>query len=321
MTPTTSPKLLSSPISAAVKEPPKPQAIKVAIADLATEFGTTVPTLWQLIRRGYLRLADKTDSCFTTTIEIPGPAAYDWLRQMFAPLRLRPYLPLFVAAELYGITVQEARMLCLQANVVFQFDPVFGEVMPLTAWRDLGQALFCARRPLSFDRQTLLETFSWMLDFAPKPRGRPDKIYAVPRSVRIEREIQRIAAMKEPERAMRAIEFFAAYRDARTVAEACARRKPTPILRGLDAKVSHIGSAIRNQLDWSAETKVRKKRERPPKKKKVLSARQRFRKTSAFRRRTPSGFYGLHPLRAAGSTGSSAAPSLPPSGESPHNPA
>ena len=247
---TTSRRLPPSPTGVVVSEPPKPPANKLALADLAADLHTTVPRLWMLIQHGYLRLADKTESCFTTTVEHPGQGALDWLRGMLAPLRMRPMLPLSVAARLLKITTQEARAFCLEANVVFQLDPVFGEVITLTGYRDLGRALFCARRPLSFDRQTFLETFSWMLDFSPHRRR-------LPRAKRIEQEIRRIAAMKEPARSIRAVEFYAAYSDARVVADACAGRNPGEQLASLDRQVRRMGKFVRSQTPWGV---LRKKR-------------------------------------------------------------
>lgn len=265
---------------------PTPPATEVAIADLATELGTAVPRLWMLIEHGYLRLAAKTDSCFTTTVERPGDSAFQWLRGMLAPLVNRPYLPLRFAAELYGITMQETRKLCLTHNIVFQLDPVFGEVITLRDYAAIGPSVYRMQNPMSFERQPLFEVFAALLD-----RVHFKKPY-VPRAPRIHEEIRRIAAMKEPDRTIRGTEFWIAYRDARTVADAIRREKTGATIEKLDRAALRMEQALLHKLPWD---KVPMKEPKVKPKLKRRTSRGR-----AFRPR-PAGSFVRFPLRAAAS--------------------
>lgn len=167
-----------------------------------------------LIDLHYLRLMVPAEYLIDCQVARPLPAAMDWLKQMLAPIHLRPLVPIDIAAELLRNTAEDIRRLCLAWNIQLVFDPAFGELLSATNFYRLFQKVFQVKEGQArYDRQILL----WMLSIAKQGSDVPTR--PLPYSRYLEREIKRIALLKEPDRSMRAIALYDAMVDANTLAE------------------------------------------------------------------------------------------------------
>lgn len=191
-------------------------ASEIRLDALAAELGVPVERLQPLLDHEYL-----SRTSLHTVIK-PQPAAMAWLRQMFLPLTMRPWLPEQMVADLLQLRVSQVRTLCLMYDVPLQDDPAFGCLMSLTAFYRLYCSLQQHRDPARFDRQAMLSFLIEQMKMH-GPRHRP--LPKLPYSKRLEAEISRISRLPEPERTFRSTALLDAYRDAKGVADVFARYK------------------------------------------------------------------------------------------------
>lgn len=190
-----------------------PQALKgtkiVPLGELANSLGVDVKRILPALEHGYLKLV----TADPPAVYEPPPAAMDWLRVMYQPLTLRPFLSSAMVGELEGITAFAVRRLCLDYNIPIYSDPVFGELMSISAYYRFHQQMHSQRDPSRFDRQGML--WAMMHTVAPDEWRRDVK---PPRfSRRIELEVRRIAALQEPARTDAALRLWTAWSDTQKV--------------------------------------------------------------------------------------------------------
>lgn len=208
----------------------------IPLADLASKLAVEPKRLLPLLEHGYLKLVTPDPP----VVLEPPPAAMDWLRVMFQPLNLRPFLASEMVAELEGVPVHHVRQLCLEYNIPIYSDPVFGEVMSVSAFYRFHKEMHNHRESSRLDRQAMLvmlmHTVSpdeWRTDINP-PRF----------SRKIEMEIRRIAALAEPARTDAALRLWTAWSETYSVARAIAAAQgkedpPTPkTMKRLEAMLS-----------------------------------------------------------------------------------
>lgn len=216
-----SPKYLTSAALnvALQRSSPVPQSEYVTVRDLAKELRLKDPEqLRPLIELQYLRLLIPAEYLADCQVARPLPAAMEWLKQMLAPIHMRPLVPIDIAAELLRTTAEDVRRLCLAWNIQLVFDPAFGELLSPTNFYRLFQKVFQVQSGKArYDRQRLL----WMIAVA-KNRSE-ERTIPLPYNGWLEREIARIARLKEPERSMRAVALYDAMVDATTI-EACIKQ-------------------------------------------------------------------------------------------------
>jgi hypothetical protein len=183
------------------------------------EHGDFSPERVKLIARlGYLKFHEGDE----TKVVLPSASAIRWLRAMLLPLPERPLFTLHEITELLASTPRRARKgsdgavrnlikkLCAAYSIPIHFDEAWGEMLSPTSFIDLLDALHGYRTPARFDRLALIE---WMRTINPKRRLR----WNLPYSKLLEGEIRRIVRLDEPERTMRAVALWEAYRDAKMI--------------------------------------------------------------------------------------------------------
>jgi hypothetical protein len=220
--PATCPASPNSPTSAAssglkqhlYRKSPVPRADYVTASDLAKELDVDVDRIQSLIDRRYLRVMLAAGTLAETVVARPAKAAMDWLRSMFVPLTLRPLIPTQDIVAALAITEDEFRYMCLVDNIPLQEDPVFGELMSVTAFYVLQQSWLKMRNPMRSDRAALMLMLGILKGALPAGRLTP-----LPFSDRIDKEISRIARMDEPDRSLRATDLWIAYNDADTLTD------------------------------------------------------------------------------------------------------
>lgn len=196
----------------------------ISLSDLAAELAVEPERLKPLLDHDYLTVSGPAH------VLKPPPAAMVWLRTMFTPIPMRPFLPSQMAADLTGCHLADLRRLCLLYNIPLQDDPVFGELMSVSAFHRFFESLHHFREPSRFDRMALL---GMLMQAVPEYLRAPK---TMPFSKRLEKEIIRISRLKEPERTERAMDLWEAYSDAKTVASsiAAAEEVDAPELNGME---------------------------------------------------------------------------------------
>lgn len=203
---------------------------------LAAELEVEPIRLFPLIERGYL----KVETVTPVTVVRPQPAAMEWLKGMFLPLPMRPFLPSAMAAELTGVTLKDFRGLCVAYNVPLQDDPAFGELMSIAAFHRFFEALHHFREPSRFDRAALL---TMLLTAMPVGKRTPKSL---PFDKRLDAEIRRIAKLLEPDKTEQALLLWESYSDAKVIADVAAQDEglePSNIL-GMDRVKTMLESSL-----------------------------------------------------------------------------
>jgi hypothetical protein len=218
-----------------LRKSPIPQSDQIPIWQLAQELDIDPERAYSLIENGYLRVI-QPEPMKDAIVARPAPAAMEWLRQMFLPLRMRPMIPTEMVALFLEMNPSDVRALCLDHNVHFIDDPVFGELLSITAFHHLHALLYRMRDPMRFDRQSLLS----MLVHIQKIKA-PDSVknhYIF--STKIEQEIKRIADLPEPERTFHATELLQCYDDAAKTADMMVKNGGGYKYRRLDNLIDNV---------------------------------------------------------------------------------
>jgi hypothetical protein len=198
---------------------PVPQSAYVSVKDLAKELGVSDPEqLRPLIDHQYLRILELHDYLPDCLVGRPEPAALAWLRGALQPLALRPFLTIGQTADLMHSDEASLRLLCVSYDIQLYIDPVFGEMLTIRQFHKLWNKLRDTRDGARFDRQAMITLLRTAVNqsnaFRPSPLNY---------SKRLEIELIRIAKLDEPNRTMRAVAFWEAYRDAKNI-RACLSR-------------------------------------------------------------------------------------------------
>lgn len=218
----------------AIPEPLQNGTETISLEDLASELEVSPERLKPLIDHEYLKVTGPS------AVLKPPPPAMAWLRAMMMPLPLRPFLPSQMAADLTGCAIKDLRSLCILYNIPLQADPVFGELMSVSAFHRFFESLHHFREPSRFDRQALL---GMLMAAVPEQKRAVKKLTFIRR---LEKEISRISRLKEPERTERALDMWEAYSEAKTVATsiALAEGQEAPEIDGMDRLAEVIKGSI-----------------------------------------------------------------------------
>lgn len=208
----------SPPTAPEALHQPNPPTIR--LQDLATRLGVEPAKLLPTIKAGYLTLA----CADPPVVYEPPAAAIEWLRSMFQPLILRPFLPIQMVAELESITASDVRLLALTYDIPVQIDEVFGELLTPISFFKLHESLHHYREPSRFDRQAMIVALLNSVD----PERYKHVLKPPPYSKRLEKEIRRIAALGEPLKTEMALRLVEAMEDCTGIVDIIAR------LRGKD---------------------------------------------------------------------------------------
>lgn len=174
----------------------------------------------------------------------PPPAALAWLKEMFRPLMMRPFLTAEMVADLETIDLPDVRKLALAYDIPIYLDACFGELFTIAGYYRFHQSLHHYREPSRFDRQALVVALMQAVD--PEKYGRDLK--PPPYSKRLEKEIRRIAKMREPARTEFALRLTEAFGDAKSVTDclAAATGKPAVSFREMEKaeKIVAVDEAV-----------------------------------------------------------------------------
>lgn len=221
----TSPAARSSLQQQLRRKSPVPLSEYITLQRLADELEIDLERLAPLIRHNYLRILHAEDTMAATVVARPTKDAMDWLRTMFMPLDLRPFIPLPEVTASLGATEDELHYVCASQGIPLYSDPAFGELLTVTGFWLLYKGLFAMRSRLRSDRQTLLLILAQIKHVEPPCRPEP-----LPYSDRLDKEISRIAALPEPDRTIRATEFWKIYSEANTLVE-CLEKLDQPLTK------------------------------------------------------------------------------------------
>lgn len=151
----------------------------------------------------------------------------EWMKGMFRPLLMRPFLSIEHVADLESLSVADVRLLAVSYDIPIQLDPVFGEFFTVASFHAFHKALHHYREPSRFDRQAMLVA---LLQAADPEKWRSD-LKPPPFSKRLEKEIRRIAQLPDPQKTEMALRLVEAYGDSLGIVRAAGM---DATLRGMD---------------------------------------------------------------------------------------
>ncbi len=203
------------------------RAKAINLAELAERIGVPAQRLLPAIKCGYIRLI----SSQPPVVYEPPPAAVAWLRGMFTPLMLRPFLTIEMVAQLENITVNDVRSLALSYDIPIIADECFSELFTISAFYKFHQSLHHYRNPSRFDRQAIIVALMRAAD----PENYKADVKPPTFSVRLEKEIRRIAKLREPFKTEQALRLWEQFSEAKGVADciAAARGLEPATIRGM----------------------------------------------------------------------------------------
>lgn len=214
----------------------------ILLSELATALDVSPKRLIPLIENGYLKVV----SANPPAVLEPPPGAVNWLKFMFMPLPMRPFLSTEMVAEIEDMHLTSIRNLCLNHDIPLYLDPVFGELMSINSFHRLHRQIFQNLEPTRFDRQAMLVALMRVVD----PENYADFLEQPEYSVHLEKEINRISKMLDPMRTESALRLWAAYSSAKSVSDCLAAA------RGKEAgRLKHM---------WRVENMVTVKTETAP---------------------------------------------------------
>lgn len=191
----------------------------INVNDFAQALGVTKAEVNRLVVAGYIKRARPPFKRDAESGELsrargwevvqPSPAAMEWLKGCFQPVKFRPILKLKEVALMAGTKLSEIRKLCLTYGIPIHVDPVFGELLTINEFEQMMDRLHGMQENCRFDRGAFLY-YLRALSTGKRARVRPPRF-----SERVEIEIARILRLKEPARTIRAGVFMNCYWSAR----------------------------------------------------------------------------------------------------------
>lgn len=229
----------------------------ISLVDLARELKIKPDRIPPLIIEGYLRLAESGSTPYNCMVEKPAPAALEWLKSMYAPLKKRPFVPIEDVATIFKLTPTALRQYMLHYNIPSTLDPLFGELVSIQALRRLHQCFLEARSPLRMDRGEIALFLAGIAGIPfPKKRNFDQ---------RLSPEVTRIAKLPEPQRTMRALKLVTDWQDAEKVIESLKQYREHAAIRNADChgtlilrKIGILSKALRGKGSWEMPEKLAK---------------------------------------------------------------
>ena len=223
------------------RKSPVPLSDYITLERLAEELGTEVQRLGPLIQHQYIRIMDAKEEMGDSVAARPTLEVMAWLRTMFLPIELRPYIPLSEAMMVLDATEDDLRYICATDDIPLYDDPVFGELLSVTGFLVLRRGIVAMHNPMRSDRQMLMMILGELHNVRDLGRLKP-----LPYSAKLEGEIRRIAKMPEPDRSFRASDFWTAYRDAETLVECLEKLdlKPSSQSKRISERVANMGRRL-----------------------------------------------------------------------------
>lgn len=189
----------------------------ITLATLAQSLNVPVSRLLPLARENYLKLQSSGEPAPNSYVEVPPAAALQWLRQFLQPAQAKPLFTLEDVADLLGLSEQDTKEAAASYDIPVTLDSALGLLFSMWAVRELARVLTAAgvdhAQSQRFDRQALVH---FLLGDAVQ-----NQVTVTPPTFEhaLEIELERVAALPEPQRSTRAAALWQQWRDARVVAE------------------------------------------------------------------------------------------------------
>jgi hypothetical protein len=188
---------------------------QVTIRRLAWRSQIRVPLFHTLVDQGILEVVERKKPFALTIVKQPTPPRMEWIKQMMKSLNMRPLIRLAELAKMLNMKADDLRERCESKGLKFPYYPSYRELL---SPRDVGRVLRAGIVPKAsgqwrFDRMSLVQFLTgteW---------GQQMKYQVLPYSAYLEREVKRIAHLKEPDRTFRAVALFESLNDAKTLAK------------------------------------------------------------------------------------------------------
>jgi len=212
----------------------------IPIVIMAEELGTTEETVEKLIQYGYLHIVRDHKLRQLRLVGRPKMAGMTWLRQAMGPLPMVPIVPLKYAAEMLDMKERPLRKMILEHNIVLYIDPLLGEMMTIASFHRLFNVIYPWHERTRFDRQMFLNILCGIDSGSAEKFVRP-----LPYDQKLEQELRRISLLPQPERTLRAMEVYEAFRDAKKISDVVKVAKKTP----LQSRVERMMKGLKQKIE------------------------------------------------------------------------
>jgi hypothetical protein len=238
----------------------------VSLADLARMLDVGIDRLPPLISAGYLYVAKVGDTPETILLVKPFPDFLEWLGLMLGPTCRRPMVPIADIAHMLKMKPEIVRYACEKLSVEIWPDPVFGDLLSPRGFFTLQKLIERTTAHLRLDRQILMVMLARLRGVQPKFRLR-GRDTILPYAKGFEAEIRRIAKMKEPMRAFRAVALWKAYSDADALVNWLPKEEVKAQKNKAGIRVTNLMARVANCLTgddtWGKKTMRISRQEQP----------------------------------------------------------
>jgi hypothetical protein len=201
----------------------------ISVTDLARELETTENKVLLLLEEGYLTLLKESATPFLCLVGRPAPAAMQWLKQALSPLPLVPIIPVSYAMEMLRVGSKGMKRLLLEHGIQVYIDVAMGPMMTIMAFHQMFSLIYPWHERIRFDRQMFFSILAG-IDLG----GGEKFIRPIPFDVMLEEELARIGKLPEPQRALRAMDVYQAYLDAKSITSVIRKLNKTPTQTRVD---------------------------------------------------------------------------------------
>jgi hypothetical protein len=198
----------------------------ITLGTLAYLLNISIDQAKSLVDHGYLRVVVPNPDPSMMTVSRPKAEGLEWLKNMFQPFARQPLVKLddihrlmekYRGAQYQSRKERErhnVRRVCQTYRIPIYKDEVFGELFSIEHLTTVAHHLGIYYNPARTNRAGML---AFLLNALPPTHRKPLKLFRY--TQRLELEIKRIASLENPQRTIRALELYLAWRDARTVQE------------------------------------------------------------------------------------------------------
>jgi hypothetical protein len=183
----------------------------VSFANLADELRVSPEELVPLVTSGYLVIVQTADELKHTLVGKPSQSMIDWFRAMLGPANQRPIMPIKDVARMFRVKLHQLIDLCERFGIPIYKDPLFEGLISARGVFAFYKMYREVVSPMRVDRQTLFEVLARLKGAERTGRQGHVREIFIPA---FDREIQRIAALPEPQRTIAATAFWQIFSDA-----------------------------------------------------------------------------------------------------------
>jgi hypothetical protein len=199
----------------------------ISLRELSLELKCSEDQTRLLAKHGWLTVIREHEMPQLFLVGKPKPAAMTWLRQTTGMIPMIPMIPVRHVAEL--LATRGVKTLLLEHGIQVYVDAALGELITVASFHRLFNLIYPWHLRSRYDRQMLLAVLTGIDAGSGSAFVKPK-----PYDQKLEDEIRRVARLPQPQRSIRGMEIYDAYKDAKTIASVVRTTVKTPLQRRVE---------------------------------------------------------------------------------------